>query len=306
MKNDKPILVTGSHRSGTTWIGRTISQHAGVRYVHEPFNVDYPNKDMGLELDTWFSRYQSSNQKEKIYTSFNNLLKSSPLEYAVEVCKKTGINAKTPMLFGKHFLSELFARPRILVKDPIALLSAGWLYETYDFQVIVMIRNPFAFVGSLKIAGWDFDFENLRKQKGLMAGPLNQFAEKVESMCAGRDDHDLIDRAALLWNILHFVILEYQSKYQWLFVKHEDISINPESGFRQIFDYLGLEMNSKILKYIESYTTQKYPEAATSTNYQPRDSKLCLHTWKNRLSDEEIERVNTATSDIASIIYDKI
>lgn len=306
MKNNLPILVTGSHRSGTTWIGKTISQHPRVKYVHEPFNVDWPNKTMGLKLDTWFSHYQSSNQKEEIYTAFNDLLNPSPLKYALTVCQETGLDIKTPMRFAKHLLFHRLFRPRIMVKDPIALLSAEWLYETFDFKVIVMIRNPFAFVGSLKVAGWEeFDFENLRKQEYLMRGFLYKFSDAVESMCIRRDHYDLVDRAALLWNILHFVILEYQRKHSdWLFVKHEEIATDPEQGFRQIFDYLQLDVDDNIMKYIRNHTSKKNPAVAESTSYQPRNSKLSLYTWQERLSSEEIERVKIATRDIASILYD--
>ena len=34
-----PILVTGSHLSGTTWVGRMLTYPNAVGYIHEPFNV---------------------------------------------------------------------------------------------------------------------------------------------------------------------------------------------------------------------------------------------------------------------------
>src|SRR5580692_10771965 len=39
---NRPILVTGSHRSGTTWVGRMIASHPDVAYLSEPFNVRVP------------------------------------------------------------------------------------------------------------------------------------------------------------------------------------------------------------------------------------------------------------------------
>jgi len=308
MKNKNPILITGSHRSGTTWVGRTISQHHRVRYLHEPFNLNHTNQIMALKLDTWFSHYHSSNQKKEIYNFFNNLLYSSPpLKHAMKICVAAGMDIKTPLRFGKHFLLEFLLRPRILVKDPIALLSAGWLHETYNFKVIVMIRNPFAFVGSLKKAGWDFHFENLRKQEGLMQGWLNQFSDSVDAMCSNDSSWDIVDRAALLWNILHYVILDYQNQYpKWLFIKHEDIAMNPESEFHKIFNYLGLDIDKQILRYIRKNTSQRNPKEAASPIYQARDSKASLDTWKKRLSEEEIERVKITTSKIASQFYGKI
>src|SRR6476620_4378035 len=40
MPSARPIVVTGTHRSGTTWVGEMIATSPQVAYVHEPFN--YP------------------------------------------------------------------------------------------------------------------------------------------------------------------------------------------------------------------------------------------------------------------------
>ena len=57
--------------------------------------------------------------------------------------------AFVPILFGMFLpgatLRAAAARPRLLFKDPIALLSAGWLHERFGAEVICMIRNPLAF-----------------------------------------------------------------------------------------------------------------------------------------------------------------
>jgi hypothetical protein len=303
-EHKRPILITGAHRSGTTWVGQTIAQHPRVRYVAEPFNVDQPNPMLELKLNAWFTHYPSSNQKHDIQNAFDNLLKFQPLTHAIKTCRAAGLDIKTPLRFGRHFWSEFLLRPRILVKDPIALLSAGWLYETYNFKAVVMVRNPLAFVGSLKKAGWDFDFKEFQKQDGLMQGWLNRFSDQVDYMCGHMDETDIVDRAALLWNMLHFVILEYQKKFtDWLFIKHEDIAVNPEKYFTKIFDYLGLNINQRVLAYIRKYTSQTNPADASSAAYQPRNSEQTLHTWKQRLSEEEVERVKGTTSELAMQLY---
>ena len=38
MSSARPILVTGAHRSGTTWIGKMLALAPGVGYIHEPFS----------------------------------------------------------------------------------------------------------------------------------------------------------------------------------------------------------------------------------------------------------------------------
>ena len=34
----RPVLVTGSHRSGSTWFGMALALDAGSGYIPEPFN----------------------------------------------------------------------------------------------------------------------------------------------------------------------------------------------------------------------------------------------------------------------------
>ena len=41
MSANQPILVTGAHRSGSTWTGKMLALAPRVAYIHEPFNMDY-------------------------------------------------------------------------------------------------------------------------------------------------------------------------------------------------------------------------------------------------------------------------
>lgn len=295
----KHILVTGSHRSGTTWIGKTIAQHSKIKYIEEPFNVAHPNQEIRLKLNTWFTHYPSSEQQDDIKRTFDKLFIARSLRQQImHICKSSHLGIRT--LFSLSMLQNIGSLERqLLVKDPIALLSAGWLYETYDLNVICMIRSPLGFVGSLKKAGWDFDFNDLRKQKDLMDTLLKSYSTNIDEICKKKSD--FIDRACLLWNILHFCILEYRKNYsQWLFVNYDKIAVNPEEGFKEIFNFLDLKVGNHIQDYIRDFTSNANPAETISNNYQPRNSKEIVENWRSRLSPEEIIKVETATKHIAS------
>ena len=53
-----PILVTGAHRSGTTWVGKMLALAPGVAYLHEPFN---PRFSAG-RFDRYFIVVTSENE----------------------------------------------------------------------------------------------------------------------------------------------------------------------------------------------------------------------------------------------------
>lgn len=294
-KKHEAILVTGSHRSGTTWVGKTIYQHNNVKYVHEPFNVDYAKGTLYINLNTWFTYAPGSEEKFKIKQTFDRFFYSNPLLRSAELCKVSEIDIKLPLRYIKYLLFPA-KRPLTLLKDPIALLSAGWLAEHYPIRVICMIRDPLGFVGSLKKAGWDFDFTHLQKQEQLMADKLNMFSDSVDRAI---EESDFIERACLLWNILHHVIYDYkQTRQDWLFVNYTDIAVNPVSKFEEVFEFAGLKMNDRIARYIQNYTSKSNPKEAENHEYMPRDSRKSLENWKSRLNPEEIEKVKTLTKDV--------
>ena len=52
--NRLPILVTGSIRSGTTWVGKVLGTAPGVAVIHEPFNIDH---QLGMFAHRWSHQY---------------------------------------------------------------------------------------------------------------------------------------------------------------------------------------------------------------------------------------------------------
>ena len=298
----KHILVTGHHRSGTTWVGRTIAHHKDVELVYEPFNPDFVRYNFEYKFDYWFENAPTSPKKENIKKAFDDYLPQNFIQYSAKICRESGYSLKTPLIFLKYLMLS-HRRPRFLLKDPIALLSAGWLYERYDLKVICTSRHPLAFAGSLKKQNWDFDFKNFYNQNKLMNGLFKPFREDVERVL---DESDFIDRIALLWNMLNYVILHYQNKYpEWHFVKHEQIALEPVSQFKKIYDFLGLDFSREIQEYVNLYTSGKNPVSANSNRYQPRNAQKTLNTWRKRLTEEEAERIVNATEKICSELYEE-
>lgn len=295
------VLVTGSHRSGTTWVGKSIALHPRVAYVHEPFHGGNPNKLVGLRPDHWFEYAPGSSREEEIGRRFDDLFSVSPLRRAAQEARLSNLGIGTPVRF-LEYLIQGSRRDRLLLKDPLALLSAGWLYERYGLQVVCMIRHPLSFVGSLKKAGWTFGFENLYDQKELMRNVLFPFEEEIWRACSR--PWDLAEGGGLLWNILHFVILGYREQYpSWAFVRYEDLAREPVAGFRDLYEVLNLHMSEEIEAEIKTYTSHDNPADPAMTEYRPRDARKGLENWKQRLSPEEAQKVREKTRDLAASFY---
>ena len=58
----RPILVTGAHRSGTTWIGKMLALAPGIGYIHEPFSPVTAPGISSAPFDHFFTRVTAENE----------------------------------------------------------------------------------------------------------------------------------------------------------------------------------------------------------------------------------------------------
>ncbi|MDX1416601.1 MAG: sulfotransferase [Candidatus Promineifilaceae bacterium] len=305
MKNRdaRPILVTGSHRSGSTWVGRMIARSPAVEYIHEPFNILPQAGIYSGELKYWFTYICDDNSS--VY--YDYLKKCIDFEYPlgrkVKAIRKPRDGLRVVRNYGRLTVKRV-KKKRLLIKDPLALFSAAWLARTFDMNVVVLIRHPAAFAGSLKQANWPFPFEHLRDQPLLMRDRLADFATEIEVFTA--QQKDIIDQAVLLWNIIHSTILEYKHRFDnWYFVRHEDVSSDPTTEFHKIFHWLDLEYSQSVQNEILSFSRSSSSDKLEELLAIKRDSKSTIWNWKNRLTKEEIERIRVGTAHISSEFYDK-
>lgn len=153
MSESSSILITGTHRSGTTWVGRMLAQHKKLVYIQEPFNPSTPRCVMGYSVPYYYQYIKSlpENEIEKLEQALREMLQfrycgvanNYRLHYAVRVGFKKWI------LNYKNRKKQLIP----LVKDPLALLSADFLYHRFQCKPICMIRHPLGFCSSLKKLG---------------------------------------------------------------------------------------------------------------------------------------------------------
>ncbi len=298
----RPILITGSHRSGTTWVGHTLAKAPGIGYISEPFNPYHRPGILGSRFPEYFAYIPTdpdgslaANVQRMLEFRYGTVAELRSLRSARDVGRMIRDAARCRTLRAAH------ARP--LVKDPIALLAAPWLADTFDMQVVVLIRHPAAFASSLKRMGWAHDFSHFR-QPGLLEGPLAPFADEIEDFA--RRQRPVIEQAALLWSALNHVVARYRHDHpDWTFVRHEDLSVAPHEEFEQLFGHLDVPFDSTIRAYLDAHTAGSNPaEAETGRAHQlKRDSKANVKSWRSRLTPEEIELVRERTAAVAVSFY---
>lgn len=299
--NVSPILVTGSHRSGSTWVGRMLALAENTAYIHEPFNPNVRMPIISKPFKYWFTCMNESLESDYLPIFHDIMSYSYPLSCnmpKVRTTRDVGQLIRDQILFLKYRMSK----DRPIIKDPIALLSSEWLAKTFDMQVLVMLRHPAAFCSSLKLARWKFDFNQFLNQPTLMDGYLHPFREDIHEF--SHADKSVVEQAILLWNCFHHVINLYkQQHHSWIFVRHEDISRYPIQEFESIYNALNLKFSPSVREKIMKASGEHNSIEQKIENQFVRNSKANINNWKKRLSQHEIELIRVKTENISSLFY---
>jgi hypothetical protein len=302
---DEPILVTGAHRSGTTWVGRMLCAGGGAFYIHEPFNNVRPSGPVWVPKSFPFWFYSMSDGDCEYARMLQNVIAMKyPILPAVARVRNPADLARA----GRDWILSLIARgsrKRPLVKDPIALFSAEWLAGRFGMCVVVLVRHPAAFAASLKRLGWWFKFSNWTGQERLMRDELADYAGPIRNYQAG--PKDLIDQSILIWNCMYSVVDRYRAAHpDWKFVRHEDLAADPLPGYQALYRHCRLDWTPKAEAAVREYSQK--PDALPLSAGRPtdirRESKKTVSTWKRILDPQEVERIREGTRRVARRFYD--
>jgi len=301
----KPILVTGIHRSGTTWVGKILALDREVTYISEPLNVLHRPGVMRIPIENWYTYICDDN--EKCYLDAI----TETLEYKYHLGReilslRSGKDALRLVRDGSRFLSGRVFRRRPLVKDPFAVFSSGWFASRLGCQVVITIRHPAGFVSSLKRLGWDFDFRSLLNQPLLVRDWLGGFETGLAALTDS--SNDLLLQGCMLWCIVYQVVSDLKRHNpDFILVRHEDLSIDPIARYRELYAALGLTFSLRVEKKIWEYSRDSNPDELSPGRVHSiaLDSQANLNNWKRRLTADEISRVKQLTARVYPYFYDE-
>src|SRR6185503_1425617 len=243
---DHPILVTGAHRSGTTWAGKMLSADADTAYLSEPLNVLHRPGVFKAKVQHWYQYICEENEQEFL-PAFQSLLE---FDYYLWDEIRSLRSRKDFLRMGRDFMifyNALERGQRALLKDPFAVFSVPWFAQRLNCRVLITVRHPAAFASSLQRLGWSFDFKDLLAQPLLMRDHLQPFGDQMRAVQA----EDVIGQAALLWKMIYSVVQKFQQmNSEWIVVRHEDLSEDPVNQYRDLYTKLNLEFTQRVEKVI--------------------------------------------------------
>lgn len=301
------ILVTGTPRSGTTFVGKVLSAPLQVGYLHEPFNpyCGMPGIDQ-LYLYLRVHGRQQGPYNDAIERIFACDFRLRAFSFRKEAAWRSAVKK---LIGSRHAWSARFAKfnpflRAIVIKDPIACLSTEYLFENFGVSPVVVVRHPLGVVASALRLKWNMNLDPIRQQPDLVEDYFHDDRELLLPRKA-----EPFEQAAYLWRALNKVLLSQAHRHpSWQVVTHEAICSDPVREFRALYETLDLPWTSGVAGKIVGLTSPSRAceafEASPHDELRRNSASLFAQSLK-MLSSWQRTRVYEITKEVAGMIYSK-
>ena len=290
-------IISGSGRSGTTWVLDVLAEANDMRTAFEPLHPvvlkklsDYSNRFIGDdETHNDLKRYLSN--------ILSGDFRNTWIDYRVRpdrlVPTMANISGKAKIRIFWARWKTLFRQSSIYRKNigkPVitkfirANLMYPWLLENFNARIIHIMRHPCAVIESkLRLGGDDW---NPRSE---MSRYLQQ--EPVNTWLNGYMDKDEIENLsstgqfALIWCIENSLPMSINDD-RVLMVHFETLAAHNQSAWEQVVNHLELTKIPTTRQLIKP-SQQTRPEDK-STKY---DFKM-TYRWRNSLSEKDLKEID--------------
>lgn len=300
------IFVTGVPRSGTTFVGMNLSLPLEVDYIHEPFNPQ-----CGLpEITEWYRYIRPSLDTEEMqqyhqitqkifsydFTLKNNIPQNDSWHRKII---KQAIGSR-----GPYYLRWAKINPFhqvAIIKDPIGSLLCEYLYIQFKVKPVIIVKHPASFIASIKRVGFQPSPTKLNDQPHLIE---DYFADEADFLT--KEWSDPILAAAAFWRVIYKVLLKQASQYpDWKVITHEQLSQDPISVFKELYEYLDLPWSKSTKNKIIKQTQGNRSAEAKIGRVQDfnRNSAEIFKMRRDSLSLEERQSIFEIVKDVALQVY---
>jgi hypothetical protein len=257
-------FLSGSHRSGTTWIEELINCKHDYVLVYEPFLPFY----FSGKLQFPESLYMRPSCRDPRFVE--------PVKRVVDGRFRIDSWTDAYNRIGVYY--------RRLIKDVRTNLMLGWLRSLYPkMPIILIVRHPIPAVLSQSKLGendpnWERSIDEFLGDADLVTDYLRPF-EAALMQC-----RDQLDVKFACWCIENYVPLKQLGAGEVHLVFYEDFLANPECEVERLFRYLDQPVDPKAGQQLKKPSNTARDHSACITGEDP------LRAWMARATPEQIER----------------
>lgn len=264
---NKHIIITGSARSGTSWLSEIIARQFRYRMLFEP-DHEFNTPQGILIADQWLRSKTESPEAHR---------------YLKKVFANRVDNDWIAQISNRKYKMHLwpFIPKKYVIKFVRANLSAKYLNETFQIPVLHIIRNPYNVLASQQRVKfpWLYDLKYFKKQADLVELVQQRFNFDINKT----DSYNNLEILTIRWcleNVLPLQVFE-PYPYKHRIVRHEDLRSN-----LSLFLDICKEFDLKPLDNIE----KEYTRPSSKTH--PRSSIIDPTNKDKKFNKEEMGQIN--------------
>jgi hypothetical protein len=273
------IIVAGTGRSGTTWIGDVIAFSTKSRLIFEPFLLDSNMKFALLK-----PHQVDESQLLRNYQLYIPYHPDSNSKHHKDI--KRILRGRISSTWSEKQARRGLFRHRV-IKEIRANLFLGYIARKWPrIKIIFVIRNPLSLANSMlsrKQKGWDFDWNcnDVLMQENLMEDRLQPFYEQMKNA------ESLEERLAHKWCIETLIALDQISGLENVKVVRYEKLIKGEEEWSRLANFLSAYGWSEKLfhKYLH------IPSSTTEKEYDQIFNRVDNHPFLDAGSKSAIEAI---------------
>lgn len=282
-----PIFLTGSHRSGTTWLASMLAA-SGIWYIHEPFN---PNKGRWSEM---FSYRRAGTPSPDVDALAADVLAGGFRE-------ALGMpNSDRPWM-PLRALGAPFST--LLVKDPLACLLTSYLADRFGVQPLVLFRHPAGFAASIIRLGWRQAkfLEAMLRDEALMADHL----EPQRALLERYSREESLGATAALHGALYRVLWRWTQQGIGRALSFETLCADPIGEVERLFGELGLPYDERVREqHVRLCLGRVQPAASYRAHAVERNSRAMADGWRETLDSGQLSLLRGVWEQFEVPLYD--
>jgi hypothetical protein len=268
----KTIVLAGSGRSGTTWLGNIIGADWNYRIIFEPFDARHvpEAKAAGIPLRPYCS---PGEECPALYDFVQHTLAGK--------LRNRWVDKQGRRLWAWRFV----------LKTIRATLLLAWIDENFYPPIIYLIRHPGAVVASRCRLGWESHLDVFLSQPALMRDYLSPYKDVIKSATTE------VQRHTVMWCMENIVPLRQLPRYDWIFCAYEHLYTEPLQETHRLLSRLGLKETRARLNAIGRLSHVTHKESAL------RKAGNILTGWKKDLSAQDIADMTAILRDFGIELY---
>lgn len=261
---ENTVVLSGSPRSGTTWIMEVLNAHQDHRLIFEPLRPQSVRLAKNFEPFMYIRRNESDSD-------------------IARVMQRVMAGRLRSLWTDRH--NRTFWCNHRLVKLVRGTMAMAYLKQCFPrAPIIYVLRHPIAQILSMSQLGYSrFNATRYLDQPGLVEDHLAPFENLIQQT------EGYFENLILHWCIQNYVALRQCGPNDVHLVFYEELCMDPVKHFERLYTFLGYDMNERVHQKL--HAPSRMSQASSPILAKTNQGEQLIGAWRSKATTVQIDQV---------------